>query len=848
MEKKNFTCLLCILAILMMSKVTLAASISGSYSPKSYERSVADGTSRTFAISTVGAPSNGKVLYVTVSVALYSTSSQPIQDSASRFDSDSWPTDGPIMWSQNTLSKSGDFIWNKTFYSEFDNISPARSWYIIFWNNVTATSNVYVVKNVIVTVYYSLPVQAPVVTISSVTPNPALTTDTVSASGFATNNPTSYEWKCQTHGVVLSFSNSFSHNFTAGNHSVQLTASNSAGSDFESRNITVNAPTPQVSVSSIYLTPSSSQSIQVGTNQQFQAYAKMSDGTTQNITGSASWFSSNPSVLSSQGSGNFSGVSAGQVTVSVQYQVLSPVVSVTVTKTNVPKPVAVIDRAEVRMISDEDHETSTVIFTPETINLINTNIPVRQYRRIQFAGRGTTSLSIQAYQWYRESGGIQTTLSNNAGFQTSPMDLPSGSQTVYFKVQDSDGTWSNPTSINLTIKKFVKIYLPFSGSWKKNGGSGPGQNAHRDFTNIQDFFARDLNFGNGYDDYQKLYICPFEKGRRYIPSFTTESPWYQGWGKQIYIQALDSNGNPDLNHDNEPIFFGISHCALISLFEDENVELGQEIASCGASGAYIAGQIRDLTADSHFHGAVYVLRNGNMVSIDMSPIFLNPNDDTQTLDELPNDDKTSIDSLNSLQPNPNKIVVPVGYVSGATNNDPIYAKFGYDRGKAFSATTDGVATISHTWRPTIAKSGNYAIEVLVSIYKSSTQKAIYHITTAAGENYSASVNQALYINQWVRLQTTDGTEKFSLSVGTDNFVELTNATGETGREITFDAIRFIYMGDQGGGNATPVVTTSSGSGGGGCILTNQGAPVVSILPLILLMIGGLLLQRYKGCK
>jgi len=81
-----------------------------------------------------------------------------------------------------------------------------------------------------------------------------------------------------------------------------------------------------------------------------------------------------------------------------------------------------------------------------TISSITPN-PVQLGQAITFTGSGTDSDgTVIGYKW-RSS--ISGTLSTQASFQTS--GLPAGNHTIYFSVEDNQGTWSQEASILLTI-------------------------------------------------------------------------------------------------------------------------------------------------------------------------------------------------------------------------------------------------------------------------------------------------------------------------------------------------------------------------------------------------------------
>jgi murein DD-endopeptidase MepM/ murein hydrolase activator NlpD/uncharacterized protein YraI len=92
------------------------------------------------------------------------------------------------------------------------------------------------------------------------------------------------------------------------------------------------------------------------------------------------------------------------------------------------------------------------------------------------------------------------------------------------------------------------------------------------------------------------------------------------------------------------------------------------------------------------------------------------------------------------------------------------------------------------WKADIPQDGRYEISVFVAAAHSTTQRARYKIHGVKGTNTEVVVdlNQAITRNVWVTLGV------FDLVKGAPNVgkVALNDVTGETGREIGFNAVRF----------------------------------------------------------
>jgi murein DD-endopeptidase MepM/ murein hydrolase activator NlpD len=94
------------------------------------------------------------------------------------------------------------------------------------------------------------------------------------------------------------------------------------------------------------------------------------------------------------------------------------------------------------------------------------------------------------------------------------------------------------------------------------------------------------------------------------------------------------------------------------------------------------------------------------------------------------------------------------------------------------------------WTPRIPKDGNYKISAFIPRDYHSTQKAVYEIYHSGKQDFTGEINQSAKSDSWKEF---DGFYDFL--AGTDGYVKLNSNTGETGKEIAADAIRFEYIKD-----------------------------------------------------
>jgi hypothetical protein len=101
-----------------------------------------------------------------------------------------------------------------------------------------------------------------------------------------------------------------------------------------------------------------------------------------------------------------------------------------------------------------------------------------------------------------------------------------------------------------------------------------------------------------------------------------------------------------------------------------------------------------------------------------------------------------------------------------------------------SAATD---TCYVTWTPTIPATTNYEVFAYVPATNATTSSAKYKINYRGG-NTTVIIDQAANAGKWVSLGT------YSFTMGTSNSIRLGDATGQAGKSIAFDAIKWSRVG------------------------------------------------------
>lgn len=147
----------------------------------------------------------------------------------------------------------------------------------------------------------------------------------------------------------------------------------------------------------------------------------------------------------------------------------------------------------------------------------------------------------------------------------------------------------------------------------------------------------------------------------------------------------------------------------------------------------------------------------------------------------------------------------VGYMDGAHSGQPIEAvlrEFTSVRGHPIKYKATGAAAdeVWAQWTPDLPRPGLYEISVYIPSRHATTRQARYHIhgVQGAASELLVRLDQSLYSNQWVPLVVY----AFTGDPGSGR-VNLTDLTGEAGREIAFTAIRWREVVEQ---REPPIVT------------------------------------------
>jgi murein DD-endopeptidase MepM/ murein hydrolase activator NlpD len=127
----------------------------------------------------------------------------------------------------------------------------------------------------------------------------------------------------------------------------------------------------------------------------------------------------------------------------------------------------------------------------------------------------------------------------------------------------------------------------------------------------------------------------------------------------------------------------------------------------------------------------------------------------------------------------------------------------------FKATETTASKVAARWAPQLPRSGRYELAAFIPARHASTQNARYKIHGVKGTTSEVlvTIDQTKHRNEWVTL----GVFEFDKATINAGHVFLNDLTGETGKEIAFDAIRWrVVIDAPTGGGDTPAPFAGDG--------------------------------------
>lgn len=413
------------------------------------------------------------------------------------------------------------------------------------------------------------------------------------------------------------------------------------------------------------------------------------------------------------------------------------------------------------------------------------SIPLRRYHVLQMqgaAGGGTAT----AHEWSLVQGSLSKVIGNTAALTTQPDDLFVGRQEIRYRVRDANGNWSSYASLPIDVAAWPQLFLPVHGTMWRRSGNDYNEGDHRG------------NHSQWAQDWNGIHGGNTDFGYELVASLpgTISTGEYSDGGRYVNIEHTDAITGQR---------FRVQYMHLSSMLvrDGQSVVRGQPIGLCGNTGSS--------SQATHLHYVLSQWINGAWVSVAPEPFFL----DDQTVRQTIAYNET-VNSGNRVVPS-TLLILPEQVVTAVNRDD-----FGYGGTKHWGLTTNVMQPTSYaSWDCLIPESGTWKLWMHnpSGVTNNNGGISTHNTTTAAQFEISRprvlglqmfSVNQAAGIKGGlVEVCSMD------LQAGDRLLIRQHNATGESGREISYDELILtleVPAGSGGNGNSGG---GSNGSGNGG---------------------------------
>jgi len=402
--------------------------------------------------------------------------------------------------------------------------------------------------------------------------------------------------------------------------------------------------------------------------------------------------------------------------------------------------------------------------------------PIRKYQTLQLVGAVNNGTAV-AHEWSVEANGTTRMLGSSQNLTTQPSDLFVGSQTLRYRVRDANNNWSSYTTYTIHVSYWPKLFLPVSGSFIRSGNDY-NQGDHDIPSQL---WSQDWNGPNGGNTDFGMEVVASVSGTVSITANTTS-------GKIVNIEHQD----PVTGIRYRAQYL---HFSSVLVRDGDSVIVGQPIGLFGNTGS--------LSQGTHLHYTLCEWRNGVWVSVAPEPCWI----DAQTVRQTIRYGET-VQSVNRVLPS-SVIVLPEQAVSAPNRDD-----WGYGHSKYWSVTTPGNQPTSYaTWDVLIPESGQWKLWM-------HNPSAVTN-NNAGATTHNTSNSAVIEINrprvlglETHRVDQGAGIKggllevcQMDLQAGDRVLIRQHNATGESGREISYDELVFtleVRAGSGGGGGGTPV--------------------------------------------
>lgn len=402
--------------------------------------------------------------------------------------------------------------------------------------------------------------------------------------------------------------------------------------------------------------------------------------------------------------------------------------------------------------------------------------PIKKYQTLQLVGTVNNGTAM-AHEWSVEANGVTRLLGSNQNMTTQPNDLFIGSQTLRYRVRDANNNWSSYATYVIQVNHWPQLFLPVSGSFIRSGNDY-NQGDHDIPSQL---WGQDWNAPSGGNTDFGLELVASISG-----TVTTGATTISG--KSVNIEHQDPVTGTRYRAQ-------YLHLSSVLVRDGQLVSVGQPIGLFGNTGSFSQG--------THLHYTFCEWRNGAWISVAPEPCWV----DAQTVRQTIRYGDT-VQSTNRMLPA--ELMILSEQAVSAPNRDD----WGYGHSKYWSATTPNLQPTSYaTWDVIMPESGMWKLWMHnPSAVTQSNSGATTHNTTnrAVFEINRPRVLglETHYVDQGAGIKGgLIEVCQMDMQAGDRLLIRQHNATGESGREISYDELVLtleVRAGSGGGGGGTPV--------------------------------------------
>ncbi len=397
-------------------------------------------------------------------------------------------------------------------------------------------------------------------------------------------------------------------------------------------------------------------------------------------------------------------------------------------------------------------------------------VPLRRYQTLQLAGTVSNGTPM-IHEWSVSQNGISRSVGNAASCTTKPDDLFIGNQQLRYRVQDAYGSWTTYATFALEVGAWPKVYVPVHGSFRRNGYNY-NEGDHRG----SELWGQDWNEASGGNNDFGLELVASLSGTATIGISAAS-------GRYVNIEHTDSNGNRYRCH--------YVHLSSVLVRDGEAVSQGQPIGLCGNTGSASQG--------THLHYVFSQWVNGAWASTAPEPCFI----DSQTVRQTIAYDQVVNANTRALPQG--RVILPESAVSA-----PYRDELGYGHTKAWSSTTNAMQPTSYAnWDTIVPLSGIWKLWMHNPSGVTNDNNGLTSHNTTASAVFEINRPRVLGLETH-RVNQSAGIKgalievcEMDLQAGDRLLIRQHNATGEVGREISFDELVLTLEVPAGSGGSNP---------------------------------------------